>query len=157
MNLSGAVRLTPPLLAPQHRKTFSATMPKDTHTRPATCAEVDCENRRHGWQMVVDLSTPHGPAQANYLRNHSGRRFTVREQPGAPGQHPIVIFTFPAGQNCFTEHRVALDKPAVLQVKEGDWRGNPRGTPPITCRSTSEWVDRSGTLLTSLREAIERG
>ena len=37
-----------------------------------------------------------------------------------------MVFTFEAGQQCFTQHHVP-DRPQFFVVRDGDWRGNPTG------------------------------
>jgi len=102
-------------------KTYEIRSPLATHWRTVTCAEDDCPNRAHGWRTALDTSRPEHAEAANWIRLHSGRSFTVEEAG------PLVTFTFPPGQNCFTRHRQPLDRPEFYRVVGGDWRGNPRG------------------------------
>ena len=96
--------------------------PVETHTRKATCAEVDCSAWRLGWTTTVDTSTRLGRDQARYIRNLSGRRLVEHRE----GQ--MVVFTFEAGQRCFGEHRVSLDRPEVYRI------GRARVSP-------DQWID----------------
>lgn len=108
----------PPKMRVGAYKTYSLRSPRATHTRKATCAEVDCRHQREGWITRIDVGTELGARQANYIRLHSGRRFTYSQAAS------LVTFVFAAGQECFAEHRVPLDRPAFYLVRGGDWRAN---------------------------------
>lgn len=93
---------------------YSITAPKSTHWRPATCAEVECEQYINGWRTVIDESTDLGQRQAAYIRHTSGRHY-VEERTSAL----LTLFTFPAGQNCFgADHKVRLERPEIFTVKK---------------------------------------
>jgi hypothetical protein len=131
-------------------KTYAVRMPVKTHTRVASCEEVNCLHSLEGWQTTIDVSTPLGAKQSNYIRLHSGRAFTTMEFGNT------VIFTFAAGQKCFREHRVGVDRPALYVVRDGDWRGNPTGC-SLVHRNERDWVDDFGEHQERLRAQIERG
>jgi hypothetical protein len=117
-------------------KTYQVAAPRSTHTRPATCAEVDCGHWRHGWATRVDERTDLGMAQAAYIRaecvsastpaspaGRARRRYVETRTPEG-----LTEFAFPGGQQCFAEdHRVPLERPELFIVRGGDWRGNPTG------------------------------
>jgi hypothetical protein len=130
--MAGAFRFQPKIGA-EHYQTWKITAPIATHTRPATCEEVDCEPHRNGWVTVV----PAGSDLEDLVRR-SGRAFTEERRDGG-----LIAFTFHAGQPCFQagEHRVPLDRPALFLVRDGDWRGNPRGTPVRRYDKPYQWVD----------------
>lgn len=121
-----------PNMPPSAYKTYAISAPRSTHTRAATCAEVDCPNFERGWMTTVDVMTELGARQANYIRMQSGRSFTVTEIG------TLVTFTFPAGQKCFQEHRVPLGRPEIYTVRRGDWR-----TSELTRRhaNAADWVE----------------
>lgn len=144
-------RITPNLPAGEY-KTYAIASPVSTHTRPATCAEVECAAHVNGWQSTVDESTELGRRQAHYVRHDAGRGY--REHRAETG---LTVFTFPAGQTCFAEHRVPLDRSALYLVRDGDWRGNPRRTPPRVHARASDWVDDFATHQDRLSRLIERG
>lgn len=85
-------------------------MAPDTGIRTA-CEDSGCENRRHGWDSLIDESTPLGQAQAAYIRQQSGRTFREMRAPDG-----LTVFRFAAGQRCFAEHRT---RPARLAVRDG--------------------------------------
>lgn len=87
--------------------------PRDTHFRPATCAEVDCDHYLHGWRSLIDESTDLGQRQAHYIRTKSGRGFTERRDEAG-----ITEFTFEAGQACFraSEHRTNVGRKPLFVV-----------------------------------------
>ncbi|PRY35335.1 hypothetical protein [Umezawaea tangerina] len=101
-------------------KTYSIQSPMATHTRPATCAEVDCPNYLRGWRIHVEAV---GPELAHTART-AGARF--REVQVSEG-HTYLVFE--AGQTCFgaSRHRIDIGRPQFFVVRGGDWRGNPRG------------------------------
>lgn len=125
--------------------TFGLVAPRKTHTRVATCQEVECQNYQRGWQTQIDTSTQLGQRQALYISTKSGRRF-VTERMGA-----MLIFTFYAEQRCFSEHRVMLGRPPLFTIKNGDWRT--RGSGRVV--NGQEWIDRFAGNQESL--ARERG
>lgn len=57
-------------------KTYQILSPTMSHFRPATCAEAGCRLHLEGWRSPIDERTQLGKAQAWYIRNQSGRRFT---------------------------------------------------------------------------------
>jgi hypothetical protein len=124
-------RITPALPV-QAFTTYQVSTPPATHARPATCAEVECQAQANGWRTTVDVGTELGRRQANYIRLQSGRTFTATEAG------TLVTFEFPAGQRCFTEHRVSLERPAFYLKRGGDWRG---ATSPARRMSAQDWVD----------------
>lgn len=135
-----------------HTKTYEVAAPLKTHYRPATCAEVECGSHTRGWQSFIDESTALGQKQAYYIRKQSGRRFTEeRLETG------ITSFTFVPGQTCFGAHQVALDKPRIFLVRDGDYRGNPRGTRPRVHANGLDWVDDFATHQQAIADAVERG
>lgn len=102
-------------------KTYEITSPISTHYRTGTCEEAGCLAHQRGWQTSVDESTDLGQRQAHYIRTMSGRRFTERRT-----ELGLTAFLFEAGQKCFAEHKVSLERPELYVVRGGDWRGNPR-------------------------------
>jgi hypothetical protein len=139
-----------PKLGPEAFKTYAIVAPKQTHTRAATCREVECAAWQHGFATTVDLSTDLGQRQAAYLEAKSGRAFTT-ETAGT-----LRTYTFTAGQACFTAHRITLEREPLYVVKDGDYRGNPRGTRPAT-RRAEDWVDDFATHQQRIHDALERG
>lgn len=139
-----------PQAGPESFKTYQIVAPRSTHFRPASCGEVDCLNYANGFQAVIDTSTMLGERQARYIENKSGRHFT------SDGGEPVVTYTFPAGQRCFTEHQLPLEREPLFVVRDGDYRGNPRGTKPVH-RRAEDWVDDFATHQQTLAERIEKG
>lgn len=139
-----------PKAGPEAYKTYQLLQPTVSHFRPATCQEVDCRRAKSGWRTVLDTSTVKGRETANWIRLHSGRRFTFVEAG------PIVTFTFPGGQRCFDKHKVSLQREPLLRVVGGDWRGNPRGVAALTLKPRA-WIDDFGEHQLTLAEAHKRG
>lgn len=137
-----------PILPVNAMKTYAVVRPVKTHTKPATCAEVDCPNRINGWVTKLDVSADVHREAANWIRLHSGRRWTV-EQAGT-----LVSFTFPAGQECFTAHRVWLDKQEVFLKRGGDWRAV---TSPAIKMRPADWVDDFANHQIGIADVRKRG
>lgn len=137
-----------PKLPVQAYETYQAVRPRTTHTRKATCAEVDCEANKIGWKTVIDTSTELGRRQANYIRLKAGRAHTIR----TVGDR--VTFYFPAGQTCFREHRVNVDKPTIYLKRGGDWRGH---TSAPSLMRPEDWVDDFATHQQDLADKRQQG
>lgn len=116
-------------------KTYSIVTPMSTHFRDGTCEEADCDGYKFGWLTVIDELTELGQGQAHYIRKESGRRFTeTRNELG------LTVFTFEAGQKCFREHKVRIERPEIFRVRDGDYRGNPTGQLRVHTRPDF-WVE----------------
>jgi len=143
-----------PVADPRFYQTYQILAPVQTHTRPATCREVDCEHWRNGWVTRIDTGTDLGARQANYIRMQSGRRFSTTHS--IVSDSSLVTFTFPPGQECFTQHRVPLDRPATFLRLGGDWRGNPTGE-RLRHANAEDWRDDMGEHLQKIHEEHEKG
>ena len=146
----------PPLMPAGAYKTFSVAAPRNTHFRKAACAEVGCDGYTKGWQSAIDETTQLGQGQAQYIRRDSGRKFAESRLPDGR-----TLFAFEAGQRCFrsaeTSHMVRLDRPEIYVVRDGDWRGNPRGTEPRQHTRPELWVEDFGEHQDRLMARLQRG
>jgi hypothetical protein len=140
-----------PALPPEHMTTYALKAPLATHFRPATCAQVDCSNWRHGWRTLIDELTELGQRQAHYIRKQAGRAFTEYPDGG------ITVFEFEPGQECFAQHQRPLEREPLYLVRGGDWRGDPRGTGARVHASGEDWVEDMQTSLDKTRTRAERG
>lgn len=159
-----------PLLRLDRYDTYGIVQPKKTHFRPAKCAEVTrrctailkgskdkntevfcgephCGPFTHGWQTLIDVSTSIGRQRAKYIIDHSGRHWTAKQAGTA------VTFTFAEGQQCFEEHQIPLERPALFTFKQQHSQTTAR--PRII--DGTEWLDRFGENQINLKEQIERG
>lgn len=143
-----------PKLPASAMKTYSILAPTPTHFRPATCAELDCPQHVHGWLTTVDERTDLGQGQAYYIRKQSGRRFTEVRTPLG-----LTEFTFEAGQRCFRagEHQTRLERPEIFVVRDGDHRGNPRGTATRRHASAADWQDDFASHQQTLADKFQEG
>jgi hypothetical protein len=82
------------------------------------------------------VSTKLGREQANYIRLHSGRHFSTNQ----PGPDMLITFVFPAGQMCFSEHKVPLDREPFFRKLAGDWRKYDSGQ----VLRARDWLDDFG-------------
>ena len=139
-----------PLMPAQAYKTFAVVSPLGTHFRPGTCAETNCPHYLKGWRTRVEALTP----DLLHTATTSGRRYTVQQI--AEGETYLV---FPAGQACFrvSEHRVRLDRAPLYVVRDGDHRGNPRGTKARVHLSPDNWLDDFATHQQAIADEIEKG
>lgn len=141
-----------PGLPAQAYKTYQIIAPPATHWRPATCEEAECGAYERGWRTLVDETSELGQRQAHYIRSLSGRRFV--EARNAEG---LTEFVFEAGQRCFAQHQVPLEREPFYFVRGGDWRGNPSGVQPYQHARGEHWVEDFAEHQARLNDAIERG
>ncbi len=143
-----------PNMGAESYKTFQVRQPKATHFRKATCEEVECPAMMNGWVTTIDESTDLGQKQGYFIRKNSGRMFKEERLPSG-----LTQFTFAAGQPCFQSeaHQVPLDRPGLYIVKDGDWRGNPRGTTPRRHKNAEEWVEEFAEHQDKLKDARDKG
>lgn len=128
-------------------KTYRIISPRDTAVKVA-CELAGCAAYAHGWDTVVDESTPLGQFQASYIRTESGRAFReMRTQDGR------TVFRFEARQRCFADHET---RPERFLVQGGDWRGNPRGERRVHA-SAADWVEDFALHQLKVQEQHERG
>jgi hypothetical protein len=158
-------------------QTYDLSAPVVTHRRKASCQEIECAAWANGWTTNVDVATPLGAQQANHIRLHSKRSFTVQElgmttlyrNVESVDEHDqvviiavgteygdLVTFTFYPGQECFAQHTLPLYRPPILTVYGGDWRGNPTGMHRTHTRA-EDWIDDMQTTLGHVAEAQEHG
>jgi hypothetical protein len=131
-------------------KTYEMRSPLSSHFRPATCAEVACPHYLNGWRVRVEALTP----DLLHAARNSGRKYT--EQQVAEGETWLV---FEPGQACFkaSQHRARLDRPPLYLVRDGDHRGNPRGTKARLFQRPDQWVDDFATHQQNLADEIQKG
>lgn len=141
-----------PALPPTAMQTFQVKAPVSTHTRKATCEEVECEQYARGWRMKIDLNTDLGQRQAQYIKYHAGRSY---KKIGA--RDGMVELEFAANQPCFQEHRVRNSLPEKYLVKGGDFRGNPLKTLTRVHKKPEFWVEEFAENQDRLKTRIERG
>lgn len=139
-----------PLMGAAAYKTYEVVSPLSTHFRPATCAEVDCPHYVNGWRVRVEALTP----DLLHAARNSGRKYV--EQPVAEGETWLV---FEAGQDCFkaSQHRTRMDRQPLYVVRDGDWRGNPRGTKARLHQRPDHWVEDFAEHQQKLADEIEKG
>jgi len=139
-----------PLMGPESYKTYEIRQPLTSHFRPATCEEIGCDHYLHGWRVRVEGL----PAQMLHDAKHSGRAFTeVRIAAGETWLH------FSAGQPCFraAQHRAPVGRPPLYVVRDGDRRGNPRGTKARLHQRPEFWVEDFAEHQDRLADAQRRG
>lgn len=139
-----------PMMPPEAYTTFAIVAPISTHFRPASCAEVDCPHYLNGWRVRVE-GLP--PAMVHTART-SGRRF--RELRVAEGETWLV---FESGQSCFqaSQHLTRLDRPELFVVRDGDHRGNPRGTKARLHQRAEHWTEQFAEHQQGLADAHQKG
>lgn len=141
-----------PRMSPGFYKTYQILAPTHSHFRRATCDEVGCLKLRNGFKVVVDENTDLGRRQAYYMRHDKSRKAV--ESRNAAG---LTEFLFVAGNKCFAEHKTRLERPELFYVRDGDRRGNPRGTAPRLHKNAAEWEEDFSEHQDRLNNALERG
>lgn len=131
-------------------KTYSIKAPLSTHFRPATCEEVGCPNYLTGWRIRIEGLTP----ELLHTAKNSGRKYTVLDV--AENEHWLL---YEAGQSCFqvSEHRTRVERPELYLVRDGDWRGNPRGTPRRIHKNAEEWSEDLHEHTEKITDALNEG
>lgn len=117
---------------------FRIASPMSTHTRVATCEEVECSYNREGWKVRVETLLP----ESVKAIKASGRSY--KKVQVAPGE---TYLYFPSGQQCFTTHRVPLDRPEFFFVK--DRNGLRRHN------KAENWVEEHSETLEKLRKRTQ--
>jgi hypothetical protein len=140
--------MLPSRLPPEAMRTFEIAEPLSTHWRSIRCEQAaeGCDAHANGWKSTCDLTTKLGLQQARYIRDHSGRTFSHEFS----GDGTLLTFRFAAGQQCFAGHRVALGRPALFVVRNGDRRG------PGRRRLQRRVFDRPDQWVDDFHEATER-
>lgn len=101
---------------PQTRQSFYSTVRPES-TVHVDCQAVDCDKFEQGFRVITGTTGE----RANDVRTlPHGRHFREERIEGG-----MSVFHFPAGQQCFEEHRIAAAPPKLLHF---DGRG---GTGPI--------------------------
>lgn len=139
-----------PKLGPQFYKTYAMVAPLSTHWRPATCAEVACPHYTGGWQVRVEGL----PLDLLHAAKTSGRRY--QEKRVGEGETWLV---FEPGQDCFkaSEHRARVSRPELYVVRDGDHRGNPRGTQARVHDKPEHWLEDFAGHQQAIADAIKEG
>ncbi|MEE4546461.1 hypothetical protein V2S66_31415 [Streptomyces sp. V4-01] len=139
-----------PAMGPESYKSYVLAQPLDTHWRKATCEEVNCDHFLNGWRVRVENLTP----EQLHAAKNSGRHY--QEHRIADGE---TWLGFAAGQPCFraSEHRAPLARPPLYVVRDGDLRGNPRGTKARLHQRPDLWVEDFAEHQQTLADAQQRG
>jgi hypothetical protein len=148
--MSAQLSRIPPLMGAEAYKTYEMRSPLSTHWRPATCAEANCKYYATGFQVRVEGLAP----QVLHAVQNSGRQYAV--QKVAEGE---TYLTFEPGQPCLQQslHRVRADRPPLFIVRDGDWRGNPRGTKARLHQRPEDWVEDFATHQQAIADEIKKG
>lgn len=139
-----------PLMDAAAYKTYALVSPLSSHFRPATCAEVACREYLNGWRVHIEALAP----DLREAAAKSGRRYTI--DAVAPG-HTYLVFA--AGQPCFraSQHRKRIDREPLYVVRDGDHRGNPRGTKARLHQRPADWQEDFADHQQRLADEIKKG
>ncbi len=131
-------------------KTYSIKAPVSTHFRPATCEEVACPDFLYGWKIHFEGL----PQELRDTALKSGRKYTIEHV--SEGQTWLV---FEPGQRCFhaVKHRTRVERPELFIVRDGDWRGNPRGTAPRAHKRAEDWAEDLHEHTDKINDALKEG
>jgi hypothetical protein len=91
--------------------------------------------------------------QLEHAVRSSGRPFKELKEPGK------VTFVFEPGTPCFraSVHKLPLEREPLYVVKDGDWRGNPRGTRPRRHARAEYWVEDFAEHQQGLADKMQEG
>jgi len=120
---------------------FSASRPLTTHWREASCKEVDCPHYLLGWETKVDVSTPLGKQQYEYIIHKSGRRGNGKKEG------TLITFMFSPEQKCFREHKLPLEREPILSIQNGYDRRTAK---------TGEWHDEMNEAIHKRQQDVGR-
>jgi hypothetical protein len=131
-------------------KTYSIKAPLSTHFRQATCEEVQCPNFLHGWRIHKEALSP----ALLHTATTTGRKY--KEVQVAEGQTYLV---YEAGQSCFQllNHRTRVERPELFIVRDGDHRGNPRGTGQRLHQNAEDWAEDLHEHTDKILDALKEG
>jgi hypothetical protein len=109
------------------------------------CDEYGCQNKRNGWRTVLPAD------QADRIRTLRGFSWTEETAEGG-----LVVFTFPAGQDCFIGragmHRLPAEGRERFLERGGLWRGG-----AVRELAADDWVDSFATNQIRLADQMRRG
>jgi hypothetical protein len=121
--------------------------PAETHFRPATCAEVNCDHYLNGWRVRIDSLPP----ELVHAARTSGRLY--EELRVAEGETYLV---FEAGQACFkaSQHRTNVGRTPLYVVDTPTDNGRARRR---IHTSNDSWADDLHSHTDALLGAINKG
>lgn len=145
-----------PEIGPEHYKSYSLAAPLETHWKNATCEEYECDEFVYGFVLTVDISTQMGERQYDYITHDRSRKYSMQKVDAT-----VFKFVYGPGNEGFGakhgEHKVGLGRTPLLLVEEGDFRGNPRGTPARVHVREQDWAEDFALHVDKLNTAIQRG
>lgn len=148
-----------PAMAPSAYKTYAVVAPLSSHFRPATCAEVDCPHYVNGWGVRIHQLPPEDQAAlrvATFNRDGRTYRYSYVEREMEAGETWLL---YKPGQPCFqaSRHRTRIERPELYVVRDGDHRGNPRGTKARLHQNPAHWQEDFAEHQQKLADEIAKG
>ncbi|MCH9011289.1 MAG: hypothetical protein IIC21_11740 [Chloroflexi bacterium] len=127
--------------------------PWDTHKRPATCQEIDCNEYLNGWTVVVDVTTEIGKSRQYTIEHEAGRRYTKSSL-----EEGKVVYDFEPGQACFLQsrHTILIGRSPdhrILKAGVSNSSAHPKGR----LVGHTEWMDDYGETAFQFNLKRERG
>lgn len=135
-----------PLMPKHNYKTFALRQPIHTHTRKATCQEVDCEHFHNGWNLPVSGLD----AAMLHAVKVTGRKYVEKKILSE------TYLVFEPGQQCFTVHRVPLERDPFMFIGRGHHSAFV-ARKPDQVGSTVEWVERFAEHQDNIVREINKG
>jgi hypothetical protein len=137
---------------PQDYETYGMALPLKTHWVPASCEEVNCEPFLYGFVTTIDVSTPLGQKQYDFLIKDRKRTYSLQR----PSMH-IFKFIYPPGTICmaYADHKLPKDRPGTFYKRRGDYRLV--GQRPQIFKRPEDWVDEFGNHQLKLAALIQKG
>ncbi len=136
----------------QAMQTYRISRPAATHTRPATCEEVECPDFVGGYTVRL----PRGDDRIALLREAAAGRVDGLKRSITYEYRERAEQVFVVSGPCLkaTTQRAPIDRPEIYRVRGGDWRAN---LGLIRKHSRPEhWVEDMQENLDAVRRRIER-
>ncbi len=141
-----------PRLPVRLMQTFKVSRPLATHTRPATCEEVQCPDFINGYQVRLPFADDRITLlKAAAYGRVDGMQRAIHEVTCIGDAERTFILSGPCLKA--TTHRVSLERPENYLVRGGDWRAN---TGLIRRHTRPElWVEDMSETFDAVRRRIE--
>jgi hypothetical protein len=143
---------TRPKMPGRFYKTYQIAAPIDTHTRRATCAEIDCTAYLEGWTYPKSKLV----AEDLYdLVTHAGKRY--REVKLDDSSETYLVFE--PGQMCFqaATHRLSLERPELFFAGRGHFRSGYSARSANRFDNGEDWADSFATHQEIINRIVEEG
>ena len=94
---------------------YGLRTPINSHRRPASCEEINCQHWREGWLIVLDLRTDKGLSHEYTIKHTAHKKY--KQELLEDGR---TLFTFEAGQVCLrvAQHTTSLERAPFSDINQ---------------------------------------